>query len=244
MKKKPRLLYPKTCYFSLSLLRRSLSDPLAERGFNRILPVAFDLEAHWLRTALCLRLDGLGFLFAQRRLLKRSGCRPVHHPLALCGLDRQHGALSVIQFTPIPEKIELPKIAVEIFLADVVVDADDAALDESKTAFDRVGIDRPTRIFFAAVSDCQMAAREVLSNALIPTMLIGHDVGAGVYHVTDRGFQRFARYVRNDVTPNASTTFDRSEYRNLGRCSPTLRPCQQQRYLSMERRERRSNNYR
>src|ERR1035441_10943205 len=79
LKKKPRLLYPKTCYFSLSLLRRSLSDPLAERGFNRILPVAFDLEAHWLRTALCLRLDGLGFLFAQRRLLKRSGCRPVHH---------------------------------------------------------------------------------------------------------------------------------------------------------------------
>jgi hypothetical protein len=54
--------------------------------------------------------------------------RVVRQPLSLSGLYRCHGALSVIHPARVPHEIKLPQIAVQVLFANVVTDADDAAL--------------------------------------------------------------------------------------------------------------------
>lgn len=42
----------------------------------------------------------------------------------------ENSALAIVQLPIVPEEIELPKIAMQIFAADIVIDADETAPDK------------------------------------------------------------------------------------------------------------------
>ena len=90
--------------------------------------VAFFLEWFELLTAF------LFFTFLSVRLLLRhSVCVP--QTSSLGPLDRGNSAFAIIHLPIVPEEIELPQITVQVFAADVVIDADESTSNESVTAF-------------------------------------------------------------------------------------------------------------
>src|ERR1017187_9106233 len=89
---------------------------------------------------------------------------PIHHALAFGRLNCQNGALSIVEFTTVPHKVELPKVAVEILFADVVVDADDAALYKGKRTLRRVRVHVATGILTRAMADAFVTASKVLAD--------------------------------------------------------------------------------
>ena len=80
--------------------------------------VAFFLE--WFE--LLIAFFFLTFI-SVRLLLRHWVC--VSQTLSFSSLDRCNRALSVIHLPIVPEKIELPEIAMQVFAADVVIDADE-----------------------------------------------------------------------------------------------------------------------
>ena len=84
----------------------------------------------------------------------------IDKPLSFGGPDCKSGALTVVQLSSVPYKIKLPKIAVKVFTADVVIDSHDTALHDGKRTFRRVGMNIPANIFSGAVADAFMAARQ------------------------------------------------------------------------------------
>lgn len=77
----------------------------------------------------------------------------VHQALSLCRFDYRDGAFSVIHLPIVPKKIELPKIPMQIFAADVVVDADETATNQSMTALSGVDVNIASRIFLCAMAN-------------------------------------------------------------------------------------------
>ena len=109
---------------SFALLSRYLGHPLT--GFFLVMDfftASFQSPSIFNRSGLGPRFSGAFFAV----LGMRHDRRFVHEPLSFRRLDRQHSALSVIQLTPIPDEIELPEIAVQVFTANVVIHANDAA---------------------------------------------------------------------------------------------------------------------
>ena len=72
--------------------------------------------------------------------------RVVGQTLSFRRFDCQHCSLTVIQFATIPEEIKLPEIPVQIFLADIVVDADDAPLYQREGTLRRVRVNVTTGV--------------------------------------------------------------------------------------------------
>ena len=55
----------------------------------------------------------------------------------------------------------------QVFPADVVIDADDPALHKCVAALDCIGVNVAIHILFQLVANHAMAAREMLANALV-----------------------------------------------------------------------------
>ncbi len=77
-----------------------------------------------------LRVSGFGpllagFFFAGLDMIWR---RLVSQPLSLCRFYRQNRSLAVIHSAIVPEKVVLPEIAMQVFPADIVINANDTAL--------------------------------------------------------------------------------------------------------------------
>jgi hypothetical protein len=105
------------------------------------------------------------------------GWLSVHHALAFGCFDCQNRALSVIQLPSIPEKIRLPQVAMEIFGADIVVDANDAALQKSMAALGSVCVYVAANIFFDSMLYYIVTASKLRANATIAAPFIAANPG-------------------------------------------------------------------
>ena len=97
-------------------LTRSFQLPFS---FNRSAfgpGLAFVLE--WLKLSVVLLLLTISSVLAL--LLK---WLLVHEALTFCGLYHSSRALSIVKLAIVPQKIKLPKIAMQVLSADVVIDA-------------------------------------------------------------------------------------------------------------------------
>jgi hypothetical protein len=74
---------------------------------------------------------------------------------------------------------------VQVFLADIVIDADDATLHEGKAALCGVGVDRAVSILSRAVTNRMVTAFKEFSDTLVCGVLIGEDVRSGVNPLPD-----------------------------------------------------------
>lgn len=112
--------------------------------------VAFFLEWFELLTAF--------FFFTSFNILPLCNWVFVHQTLSLGCFHGKDGAFAIVQLPIVPEEIELPKIAMQIFAADVVVDADEAAPDERMAAFRSINVDIATRILKRPMADCLVSS--------------------------------------------------------------------------------------
>jgi hypothetical protein len=65
----------------------------------------------------------------------------VHQTLARCTLNRCYRAVTVVQVAGVPTEIKFSNVAVQMLLADRVKDSGNAALQNGKRRFRRVGVD-------------------------------------------------------------------------------------------------------
>ena len=161
-----------------------------------------------------LRVSGLGpvlvgcfFLAGLDMVWGRLVCEP----LSLSRFYRQNRSLAVIQPAVVPKKIVL-EIPMQVFAADVVVDAHNAALHKRMAAFRCVRVDFAARVLFSCMANMGMAADEVFADAGISAVLVGHDPRKGVYHFLDCGFERCCRHVRNYAAANLTVPLHRREH--------------------------------
>jgi hypothetical protein len=108
--------------------------------------VAFFLEWFELFTAL--------FLFTSLNILSLRKWVSVHQPLSLGCFHGKNGAFAIVQLPIVPEEIELPEIAMQVFAADVVIDADETATNKGMAAFCSVNVDIATCIFKRPMTNC------------------------------------------------------------------------------------------
>src|ERR1700722_14058155 len=146
--------------------------------------------------------------------MRRCGIR-VHQSLATCCLDGGDGTLAIVHLASVPNEVELPQVAVQVFLADVMIRPDDAALHQCKTAFHSIRVDGAASVFLDAVFDGHVTATKLLAYALISRVLIRHDVRARVYHLANRGLQCLARHVSDYMPPNLTAALYRCKHRSL-----------------------------
>ena len=75
---------------------------------------------------------------------------PIGEAFASNALERNVRALVVRVFAGIITEIELRRVAMQVGLAQVVIGADHAALEDGEEVFDRVGVEHAMTAIFAA----------------------------------------------------------------------------------------------
>jgi hypothetical protein len=122
------------------------------------LPFSFSRSALGPGVALFLEwfelFTAFFFLFTSLNILSLRNWVFVHQPFSLGCFHGKNGAFAVIQLPIVPEKIELPKIAMQVFAADVVIDTDETATNERMAAFRSVDVNVAPRIFKRPMTDC------------------------------------------------------------------------------------------
>jgi hypothetical protein len=81
------------------------------------------------------------------------GRRFVPQTLTLCESDQSSRPLAIVYGAIVPNEIKLPEIPMQIFLADVMVHAHDAALYQRKRAFGGIGVNVAANLFFGRMRD-------------------------------------------------------------------------------------------
>src|SRR6185312_10209441 len=76
-------------------------------------------------------------------------------------------------YARIVAEIKLGEVAAKVLLADVVVHAVDAALEDAEIAFDGVGVGIAAHVFLGAVVDDLMG--EIVAKLAVHASVIGHD---------------------------------------------------------------------
>jgi len=120
-------------------------------------------------------LGGSGFLTSATRL-------PVGKALADDAPDRALSAFDIVdaQGDPVAvAEIKLGEIAVQVFLAAMLVDAAHPALEDREKAFNGVGMCRAAHVLVDRVVD-GFVTGETPPDAAIGTVLIGHQIALGV----------------------------------------------------------------
>jgi hypothetical protein len=84
------------------------------------------------------------FLLTSLNILSLRNWVFVHQPLSLGCFHGKDGAFAIVELPIVPEEIELPEIAMQIFSADVVINTDQATSDECMAAFRSVDVDIAT----------------------------------------------------------------------------------------------------
>lgn len=126
-------------------------------------------DRHFRAAVIALKNDRLDIRHARNDLVLEGhllcGWRTIHEPPSLCHPDYGSGALAVVHLAEIPEKIEVPQIAMQIFLADVVVDSRNTALQNRECALCRVGVNVAAHILPRSVCNSVMTASEFLADS-------------------------------------------------------------------------------
>ena len=87
------------------------------------------------------------------------GCRYVSRLLAtpLIAISRAFGIVKAERDPIVIAKIELAEIPLQVFLADVMIDAVDAALEDREIALNSVGVGISANVFLGGMVDYLMA---------------------------------------------------------------------------------------
>ena len=105
---------------------------------------------------------------------------PIGEALAGDAFEGLGGSLRILNIAVIVAKIEFAKIALEVLLADVLVHAVDAALQDAEIVLDRVGVPEATAdVFLDRVID-RAVADELAAYLNVGTGFIGHKVAFAV----------------------------------------------------------------
>src|SRR5206468_3522403 len=121
-----------------------------------------------------------------------------------------------IHLAIVPEEIELPQIAVQIFAANVVIDADQSATNQSMAAFRSVHVNVATCVFHRAVAHRLMRPCPALLEPAISGKFISHQIGAGIDISLDSFAQRLGGHISNYAATELPAALYGAKYRSLG----------------------------
>ena len=100
--------------------------------------------------------------------------------LAVALANRKGSALAIAELPIVVAELKLAQVAVQVFLADAVIDTVQTAPHQPKEPLDSVRVHVAARVLVAAMPHRFMAASEVLADAAIPAPIIREDAGRGV----------------------------------------------------------------
>src|SRR5208282_540418 len=114
----------------------------------------------------------------------------------------------------IEPKFKLGNVGRKMFFADLVIAADDPALEQRPETLNRVGMDRADYVLAFGVSDDAMI--EILAEEPIPGMFVGSDQPDVLcYRFADESVKGFRIGTWDDSRANTSATLDSTNDGNL-----------------------------
>src|SRR5882672_6620867 len=109
----------------------------------------------------------------------------ISQPLAIRRLNRLNDALPIRQIAAVVAELELGQVAVQVLLADRVINPVDPALHDGEVAFHRVGGHVTARVFLSRMVDGFMVT-ELAIKPDVASMFVRHDPSAAAYVLADR----------------------------------------------------------
>ena len=97
--------------------------------------------------------------------------RAIDQSLSFCRFDAHDGALTIVKLAVVPHKVEPPQVPMQVFPADVVVDAHESAFHQCVTAFRRIRVYVTTHVFLGCLAHGVMS-RIFWANAFVGRKLI------------------------------------------------------------------------
>src|SRR5208337_5519644 len=108
----------------------------------------------------------------------------------------------------------------QVFAANVVIDAHDTALYESMAAFRCVRMNVTASKFFCRMGHCFMAARIFFAESTVGSKFICDDARTAIHFLSNSTLKARTRYIRNDTAANLALTLYGTKHRSLtGRTS-------------------------
>jgi hypothetical protein len=163
---------------------------------------------------------GFYFWWAPLLIFTFSGIVFAYHFLA--ALDRR--AENVIVEAVIVAELELRNVKMQILFADVVEGANDAALDDTPKALNRVRVNRAGNVFASGVVN-NGVLREALMEVLVPGKPVGADQANLVRNgFTDECLKRRGSGILDDASDHVALALDRANNDCLSnRASPFMK---------------------
>jgi hypothetical protein len=145
-------------------------------------------------------------------------------PLAVCGSEQRVDAIAFFEHAPIVAPRKLVKVAVEMFGANEVVDAEHLPFEVRPRAFQPVDVAEVVADILAeTVIDGVVIEATFQPN--VARELIAHDVGAGLYVFNDLALNGLGGQIVNLHRPYLAATFKHAEYsRFADAASPGVPP--------------------
>lgn len=100
----------------------------------------------------------------------------------------------------------------QVFFAYVVICANDAPLDESKRAFDGIGVNVPTGVLAQLVANPRVTTLKRWADAFVAHVIVCHDPGAGINYSLDLILESLARNVSDDAAADLTISLDSAEH--------------------------------
>src|SRR5258708_6183078 len=102
----------------------------------------------------------------------------------------------------------------QIFAADIMVNANNPALHKSMAALCGVRVNVAPSVFFRRVANGAVL-RVLWANASVGRKFVRHEVGASVNFLTNRASNRCHRHIRDNATAKLASTFNSNEHRSF-----------------------------
>jgi hypothetical protein len=168
-------------------------------------------KAHALRWYIAPAIGLIGFFLMGHGLFLAATGNGL-----LASLNRRSENI-VVQAIIVPE-LELCNVKMQVFLADVVECADDAALEDAPEAFNRVSVHCTDNVLPLRVVDGDV--RIALTETMVPNPLIGAEQANLVrYGFIDKGLKRGSANVLNDPCDYVTFAADSASNDSLARTS-------------------------
>lgn len=134
----------------------------------------------------------------------------VDEPFAYTGADRCNGARAVIKMASVVAELVFSKVAVQMLLADAVIDTIQPTFHDTEKSLDRVAVNVADDVLFDAVLRVRVAALEVVADARVGAVFVGQNASRLMDVISDQALQRVARDVRHWPRFDATATLNKA----------------------------------
>ena len=138
-------------------------------------------------------------------------------------VDRSRHIIDPKRSPVVVAEIKFGKVPVKVLLANMVVSADDPALQDTEVAFDSVGMRVAAHVFVLSVVNHFMAGK-CLANVQVAAVSVGHQRGPLVHVFAEQKTEGVAIHSRDVMGAGTIVTLDKGVNHRLADAAPPPAP--------------------